>query len=152
MLKKKLGIEAIEADWSLRKYFKIPSTLIIPPDCEYVGTWTFYFCDNIEKVVIPESVGWIGEGAFEWCKRLKEVEISNGCKRIGARVFAGCMKIEEIVIPESVVRIEEEAFSACFRTDVVIINKSSEKDFKYLGRRTFRDCFTVKYVKEETRN
>ena len=150
MLKKRIGIEAIEKDWSLRKYFKIPTSLIIPEGCGNVGTWTFYFCDNIEKVVIPKSVRWIGEGAFEWCRSLKEVEISNGCKRIGARVFAGCMKIEEIVIPESVVRIEEGAFSTCFRTDVVIINKSSEKDFKYLGYRALNDCFMVSYVKEET--
>ena len=65
MLKKRIGIEAIEKDWSLRKYFKIPTSLIIPEGCEFVGTWTFYFCDNIEKVVIPKSVRWIGEGAFE---------------------------------------------------------------------------------------
>ena len=35
MLKKRLGINAIESDWSLCRYFKIPSTLIISEEvCE----------------------------------------------------------------------------------------------------------------------
>ena len=130
MLKKKLGIEGIESDWSYNRtsnYYKIPSSLTIPEGCRKINFCVFWACKELKEVKIPESVKVIGNSAFE-----------------------DCIKLEKVVIPKSVVRIENWAFSTCFRTDVVIINKSSEKDFKYLGRRAFRDCFTVKYVKEET--
>ena len=42
MLKKKLGIESVERNWSvsagyLIDYYKIPSSLVIPEGCEKVG-------------------------------------------------------------------------------------------------------------------
>lgn len=44
MLKKKLGINAIEKDWidrvgSVKNYFKVPPTLIIPEGCKRIGKW-----------------------------------------------------------------------------------------------------------------
>jgi len=80
MLKKKLGIEAIEADWSLRKYFKIPSTLIIPPGCEYVGTGSFGFCKRLKRVEIPESVEFIGDCAFDSCEKATIIIINKSSK------------------------------------------------------------------------
>ena len=47
MLKKRLGLEAIERDnsftggVSVKTYFKIPSTLIIPEGCEKIGAGAF---------------------------------------------------------------------------------------------------------------
>lgn len=72
MLRKKLGIEAIEINWinrfgSIKNYFKIPSTLVIPKGCEKVGRYAFCCCDMLEKVVIPESVEEISGEAFCHC-------------------------------------------------------------------------------------
>ena len=74
MLKKKLGINAIECNWpdddcSLKDYFKISSTLIIPEGCEKVGYAAFWYCKELIKVVIPESVEEIRSGAFSGCCR-----------------------------------------------------------------------------------
>ena len=77
MLKKKLGAEGIERNWSgecISRYFKIPSTLIIPDGCKKTGNWV-----------------------FQYCTILKEVIISEGCKRIGIDAFKGCEKLEKLV-------------------------------------------------------
>ena len=78
MLKKRLGINAIERDWLLSKiinietYFKVPSSLIIPRSCEIIGDRVFQGWDNIKEVVIPESVKFIGTEAFRGCRDVKE--------------------------------------------------------------------------------
>lgn len=137
MLKKKLGLEAIEVDrsWNsvpvrtiaLRLLYKIPSTLIIPKDCDRIGKSAFCNCKGLEKVVISEGV-----------------------KSIGVCAFQGCWYLKEVIIPGSVEEIGDYAFYGCESADVVIM--TSERKFKYLGRLALNDCFTVSYVKEETRN
>ena len=75
MLRKKLGVEAIEAEktiWSLRGYFKIPSTLIIPEGCKRIGSSAFNGCSGLREVIIPKSVDVIRDGAFENCNKLKK--------------------------------------------------------------------------------
>lgn len=73
MLKKRLGINAIERNWTMGKNssncFKIPSTLIIPEGCWEIGIAAFYGCWWLEEVRIPGSVDWIWSSAFEDCFR-----------------------------------------------------------------------------------
>lgn len=130
MLKKKLGIEGIERDWfwrkTLKNCFKIPSSLVIPEGCKRIGRNAFAICKGLEKVEIPESVTWIRDCAFQSCWYLKKV-----------------------IIPKSMEEIGDYAFYGCPNADVVIM--TSERKFN-LGRLALNDCFTVSYVKEETRN
>ena len=97
MLKKKLGINAIESDWSLRKYFKIPSSLIIPEGCVRIASWAFYDCSWLERVDIPKSVKWIGDCAFNKCKNatiiLKKPE--KNFKKIGWSAFYNVKDVKE---------------------------------------------------------
>lgn len=71
MLKKKLGINAIERDWSWNREltcrFKIPSTLIISEGCVRIGISAFEWCKKLGEVIIPESVDVIGTLAFAYC-------------------------------------------------------------------------------------
>lgn len=126
MLKKKIGLEVIERGWSGHYgigYYKIPSTLIIPENCERIGPYTFS-CSKLRKVIIPESVDWIGLAAFY-----------------------GCWWLEEVVIPGSVDWICGSAFEDCFRATVTL--EKPKREFKYIAGDTFEGC---KDVKEETRS
>lgn len=130
MLKKRLGLEVIErSHLRTRCYFKIPSSLIIPESCKNIGSSAFENCISLKEVVISGSVEWIGKYAFEDCWWLRKV-----------------------VIPGNVKIIEDNAFWGCEEATIMIMNKSSEKDFKYLGRKAFSDCKEVSYVKEEVGN
>lgn len=107
MLKKKLGINAIERDWSffevttvkVNYYFKTSPTLVIPEGCERIGWNAFRGCWRLKKVIIPESVKEIGDYAFEWCPKatiiLKKPE--KDFEKIGGNAFSGCEELREVV-------------------------------------------------------
>lgn len=130
MLKKKLGIESIEADRNirinLRHYYKIPSTLIIP--------------DGVEK---------IGYRAFSECPRIKKVEISGSVKNIGGCAFGGCRKLKKVEIPKSVDYIGVSAFAGCGKAEIIIENTEEGIEIEPYA---FFECKNVEYVKEKTRN
>lgn len=99
MLKKKLGLEAIERDnsftggVSVKTYFKIPSTLIIPEGCEKIGEGAFWGCGTLlEKVIIPESIEEISGRAFWGCDETKIIieKPIGKIKCVSALAFNGC--------------------------------------------------------------
>ena len=153
MLKKKLGIEAIELDNILNaedfttSHFKIPSSLIIPEGCKKIGYRAFWGCRELEKVIIPESVKEIGEYSFAYCKKLREVVIPKNVEEIGKCAFCGCRELKKIVIPENVERIEDYVFYGCTDTDIIL--EKLESEFKFIASTAF--C-NVKNVKEEIRS
>lgn len=129
MLKKRLGVAVAEIDWyfvegSLRDYFKVSSTLIIPKDCERVGRQAFWGCNEIKKVIIPESVKEIGRSAFNLCENLKEVGIPGSVEKIGEFAFCDCK-------------------------EATIILEKPRSEFKFIGPYAFLGC---KDVKEEAGN
>lgn len=96
MLKKKLGINAIERDWScgnrLVWFFKIPSSLVIPEGCEKIGDWAFWCCRELEKAVIPKSVKVIKYKAFYDCYNAVVI-ITKPSIEIETCVFLGCKAV-----------------------------------------------------------
>lgn len=104
MLKKRLGIEAIEINWreSIQHYFKIPSILIIPEGVEGIGVDNFSRCSWLEKVIIPKSARWIGQFAF-WCCYEATIILKkprSEFKFIGLRALDDCKEVIEDVKEE----------------------------------------------------
>ena len=124
MLKKKLGLEAIEKDNIIEaeefttSCFKIPSSLIIPDGCKKMGYRVFWGCARLKKVVIPGSVKVICDEAFYWCS-IEELTISEGVEKIWGSAFA-INYIKELVIPGSVETIGDNAFAHNYLEKVVI--------------------------------
>ena len=99
MLKKRLGIEAIERDWFFDHtfdYFKIPPTLIILEGCVRIGECAFDGCSKLKKVVIPKSVESIKWRAF--CDSGAKIILKNRKfnKGIRAASFYGCESVEYV--------------------------------------------------------
>lgn len=99
MLKKKLGIEAFERNWSWRKglvdCFKISSsTLIIPEGVKRIGVSAFENC-KLEKIMVPKSVERICGSAFDGCRKTTIIfkKRKNDFEEIGVRAFYGCRKV-----------------------------------------------------------
>lgn len=148
MLKKKLGVEAIERDWNVvfnpYCYYNIPSTLIIPDGCKSIGNSAFYCCGNLKKVEIPRSVKDIGKFAFEKCN-IGEIEIPNGCTWIDDYAFWECKKLKRVAIPKSTTHIGEGAFWRC---DKAIVTLEKPK-ITSIASNAFNGC---KDVKEKIRS
>ena len=146
MLKKKLGLEAIERDFEawrkyMSAYFKVPSTLAIPDGCERIGKYAF-LCSRLEEVIIPKSVYVIRVGAFEDCDKLKEVVIPEGVVRIEEFAFNGCKKLEKVVISESVEYIGISSF--CWCNEAVVTLKKPRSEFNFIATNAFNSCIDVK--------
>lgn len=99
MLKKRLGLEAIERNNSfsggvnVETYFKISPTLIIPEGCVKIGEGAFWGCGTLlEKVIIPKSIEEISGRAFWGCYETKIIiEKPVGKIRcVSAHAFNGC--------------------------------------------------------------
>lgn len=147
MLKKKLGLEAIEIDWHcvyigtryegcIEDYYKIPSTLNIPEGCKKIGRNAFVQCVKLDEVIIPGSVEWIGSGSFWNCRYLKTVKILKGVKKIGDNAFWTCPRLKEVIMSEGIKEIGIAAFSWCHNLKEVGIPKS----VKEIGTRAFWGC------------
>lgn len=101
MLKKRLGIEAIERDWSLMSksyyYYKIPTALIIPEGCVRIGRFVFWRWEKLRKVEIPKSVEEIGYRAFGYCENAKIIleKPMREFKSIGYNAFHNLMYVKE---------------------------------------------------------
>ena len=151
MLKKRLGIEAIEINWNTKidyiyDYFKIPTSLIIPDGCKRIGNSAFECCKSLREVIIPKSVKWIDGNAFSNCKKLEKVIISEGVEEIWHHAFDSCDKLKKVVIPKSVERIGYKAFCHCRRATIIL--KKPLKKFKFIGSCALLGC---RDVEEETR-
>ena len=151
MLKKRLGIEAIEREWYdnfIFNCFKIPTTLIIPENCRLIGYSAFQNCKMLEEVKIPRFTKTISYCAFLDCSNLKEVVISEGVENIGDEAFRGCKRLREVIIPKSVESIGHQGFWRC--DNAIVILRKPMIEFKKVGSSAFYKCKSVEYAEEET--
>lgn len=101
MLKKRLGVDAIERGQfclsSLKDYFKISSSLIIPEGCRKIGDRAFRDCYKLEEVIIPNSVEWIGNYAFVWCRNAVIIlkKPRSEFRYIGDYAFENCRDVKK---------------------------------------------------------
>lgn len=108
MLKKKLGVEAVEKVWLRRKnvkdYFKIPSPLTIPEGCREIGNYAFCGCEWLEKVIMPSTLERIGACSFYKCVKLEKLKVPESLKTIGYFAFEDChekLAVEEYAKEET---------------------------------------------------
>ena len=76
-----------------------------------IGSWAFYGCRNLTKVIFPLGVERIEDNAFFNCS-VEEVDISYGVTSIGANAFFQT-GLERVWLPNSVESIGTAAFASC---------------------------------------
>ena len=76
-----------------------------------IGSWAFYGCRNLTKVIFPLGVERIEDNAFFNCS-VEEVDISYGVTSIGANAFFQS-GLERVWLPSSVESIGTAAFASC---------------------------------------
>lgn len=87
---------------------------------------SWYYRDDIKKVVIENGVTSINDEAFQECVNLKEVTIPVGVTQIGYKAFEGCKSLQTIAIPASVKEIDYRAFFACSSLGEISVHSANE--------------------------
>lgn len=66
-----------------------------------------FACSNAKKIVLPDTVEYIGSYAFQGCSELEEVQFGTGLKRIGGSLFNMSEKLKTVTFPEGMTTIED---------------------------------------------
>lgn len=92
----------------------------LPEGIERLGTSCFLSCDSLEEVFLPDSVERLEAGAFGCCTSLRSVKFSNSLNYIGNSAFENTA-LSTVFLPESVVVIDHYAFDGVRSLDRIII-------------------------------
>ena len=109
---------------------------------EGIGSLAFSSCDSLISIDIPDSVTDLGSSAFYNCKGLKAANIGNGVDEIKDYTFFNCDNLENAYIGNSVTSINMGAFSGCQKLSEIVIPNSVE----IIDQDAFEDCYELSNV------
>lgn len=75
------------------------SSIVIPPNVEQLGPYTFCGCDQLWKVTLSDKIEVIPDYAFSWCRKLSQINFPMNLKAIKNWAFNDCGKFDVIKIP-----------------------------------------------------
>ena len=122
---------------------------LIPDGVTVIGSWAFYYCEDLVEVILPDSVTHINHMAFAGCRNLELVEMSNHVEVIGYAAFGGCEKLQSILLPaEFLTTIESYAFEYCRSLTEISIPASVST----IGYEVFKGCSGVQTITVDPAN
>ena len=112
-------------------------------DLKLVGTYAFYRCDTMTKVILPDSITNIYANSFFGCTNLQEVSFPNSLTSIGMYAFRECRNLLSVELPDSISLIDEGAFASCDKLNSVYIGKNITN----IKEAAFANCFKLDNVR-----
>ena len=109
-------------------------------DCDYYQPWRDH-TDKFNRVVIEEGITGIGSYNFYYLNNLKSVKLPSSLKTIGSYAFGNSRYLTDIEIPYGVESIGKWAF---FETGITTITLPDT--VTYLGSYAFDSCFVLESV------
>ena len=100
-------------------------TVIIEPGITNVGSFAFWNCKKLEKIVISNTVKVIEDTAFGSCSNLETITIPNGVEQIDSYAFSDCENLKKVNISSSVNNISTSAFSGCSNLSDFIVDSNN---------------------------
>ena len=114
----------------------------ISSDVTYIGTYAFYFCQNLTSINIPNGVTSIGNYAFYCCYKLASINIPNSVTSLGPYIFENCYRLTSISIPNGVTSINSSAFASCRNLNSINISDSVTN----IEASAFNSCYNLAFI------
>ena len=94
-----------------------------------VGTLSFCYASNLEKVTLPTTLTTIKGSAFKECSSLKEIILHEGITAVGYWCFEGCTSLTSVTIPASLTtdEIGNATFAGCTALQEILVAEDNSK-------------------------
>ena len=89
-------------------------TLVIESGVTSIGSFAFYYFENLTSVSISNNVLSINSYAFFNCEKLPSIVFPDGLINIAFMAFGGCSALSSLFLPKSVTIIEPMSFLSCY--------------------------------------
>lgn len=99
--------------------------LRLPMGVETIDDNAFLSCSHLSDIYLPSSLKSIGSHAFDNCTSLRTLSMPNGLEKIGSGAFYGCSGLTSFYLSGSVEKIESLSFAFCNHLDTVVVDKSN---------------------------
>ena len=87
-------------------------SLSIPSSVKSLGSFSFWGCSKLEKVVMPDGIETVSAYAFSGCTSLKDVTLPATLRLIDMKAFQNCTALSAITIPPTA-KVDATAFEGC---------------------------------------
>lgn len=109
---------------------------VVMPGIEYISTYAFRNCENIEEVYITDLDKWCSFG--EW----NTGDETNHPTCYGADLYLNGKKVTDVVVPENLTKIYNYKFYGCASYKTVTIHKN----ITYIDRHAFENCDNLEKI------
>ncbi|MBR4458880.1 MAG: leucine-rich repeat protein [Clostridia bacterium] len=98
------------------------TAVVIEDGVTTVGSYSFYYCQNLADVSLPGSLTSISSFAFQACSALTELTLPEGLTSIGQCAFTSCRNLNPVTLPASLTEAGGNCFSHSSVSDVTVLN------------------------------
>ena len=117
----------------------------IPAYVKEIGSYAFYDCQFLYKVIIPGTMDRIHNQSFYKCTSIRELVVLEGVTTLEMCCFSACNNLESVSLPDTVTTIGGWAFEWCLNLKTVSLSANIEQ----IGEAAFNQ---VEYIEVDDSN
>ena len=85
---------------------------------EYIGTYAFYGCSNLQTINLPDTITTIGGSCFRYCTKINNVKLPSNLKTLNGQTFSGCTNLQNIELPQNLESLNSESLAGTSITKI----------------------------------
>ena len=109
---------------------------------EYIGTYAFYGCSNLQTINLPDTITTINGGCFNNCTKLNSIKLPSNLKTLNGQTFSGCTNLQNIELPQNLESLNAECFVGTSITKIKLPKNLSNIEIRALSISTLQEINT----------